>query len=340
MEELYDILIIGSGPVGLAAAVEARTQELRTIVLDRGVLCNSIFNFPTFMRFFTTADLLEIGGHPFPSTSVKPTRQQALDYYRRVAQLHEIDVRQHHEVESVTRNGQIFEVSGNFSRFGKNSSFVFHTKNVILATGYYDNPVGLGGIPGEDLPHVAYYYSEPHGYYNHEVVIIGAGNSGAEAALELYRHGAKVTLVHKAETPKNTLKYWLGPDLNNRIANGEIKAVMPAETVKIDDGGIIVLTEGKEQYIPADQIFVLTGFTPDMQFINSIGVEYDPQTLASNINKQFESNVNGLYLVGSVGFGKATNSVFIENGREHAVIAVQDIAKKWIANDFWKNTQF
>ncbi len=322
----YDLLIIGSGPVGLAAALEAKRKGLNAIILEKGVLCNSLYHFPSFMRFFTTAELLEIGGHAFPSTDIKPTRQRALDYYRRVTQLNRIDVRLHHKVESIIKN-DIFTISGTSSIKGDINKFEFHSENVIIATGYFDNPVGLGGIPGEDLSHVSYYYSEPHGFYKHDVVVIGAGNSGAETALELYRHGANVTIIHKYEEPKSSLKYWVGPDLKNRIKNKEINSVMPAITKKIDEKGVFVLHNNEELFIPADHVFILTGFTPDMEMLQKFGIEFDNDTLACDLSDVYESSIPGMYLVGSVGFGRATNSVFIENGREHAVIAVNDIAK-------------
>ncbi len=324
---IFDVIIIGSGPVGLAAAIECKRQGLSFLVLEKGVLCNSLYNFPTFMRFFTTADLLEIGNHPFPSTHEKPTRQITLDYYRRVTQVEELPVLQHHQVEEIDKIDNKYHVRGK----NNNHDFEFYTKFVVIATGYFDNPVGLG-VPGEDKSICSYRYREPHGYYDHDIAIIGAGNSGAEAALELYRHGARVTLFHRHEQPRDTLKYWIKTDLINRLKEGAIKGIMPSRIIEITDNGLRYEYNGEINYMDFDHIFILTGYTPDIKHLRKWGLEMDDDSFAVKINDKFETNLRNVYIIGSAGFGRNTNSVFIENGREHAVIAIKDIVNKLFDN--------
>ncbi len=322
---MYDLVIIGAGPVGLAAAIQAKRADLSYLILDKGVLCNSIYNFPVHMRFFTTAAELEIGNHPFPSTDVKPTRQQTLDYYRRVTQLEDLNLKQHHAVERIEGEMGNFQVFGTATIKGDLSEFNIQTKVVLVATGYFDNPNGLGGIPGENLDIVKYYYDQPHGYYDHDVVIIGAGNSGAEAALELWRHGARVTIVAKYEDVKPTLKYWVGPDLRNRIKDGSIRAVLSAETKQIRSDGIVVDTpEQKDLFIEADRVFALTGFTPHVHLLRKWGLKLQDD-LSVDIDDTFQTNCAGMFVIGSAAYGVHTNTVFIENGREHAIQAVSAI---------------
>jgi len=324
----YDIVIVGSGPVGLNAAIEAKRQGLSALVLDKGVLCDAIYNWPTHIRFFTTAKLLEIGGHPFPSTDVKPTRQRALDYYRGVAENEQLNVLQHHRVVDITRNDHDFTISGEKTLKGKSEAFEFHASNVIVAIGYFDNPNGLGGVPGEDKPLVSYYFDEPHPYYDHDVVIIGAGNSGAETALALWRHGAHVTVVHKYAEPKESIKYWLRTDFVNRLKEGSITPVMSADTKKIVDDGVIVDTpDEKDKFIPADQVFILTGYEPDVSLLQHWGMEINPEDKSVKKDDNTHETTNpGMYVVGSCGAGQNTSTIFIENGRIEAVEAVQAIA--------------
>ncbi len=323
----FDVAIIGAGPVGLSAAIAAKRQGLSYVVLEKGIIANSIYHFPSNMVFFTTAELLEIGGHPFPSTGRKPTRQMALDYYRLIVKNEGLNVWLLHRVDSIDGNEGNFRISGMNIRYHRETPFEIRAKYVVMATGYFDNPVGLGGIPGEDGPNVSHYYDDPHPYYGLDVVVVGAGNSGAEAALELYRHGANVTLIHRHPKPRETIKYWVAPDLMNRIAEGSIKALMPAEVVEIHLDHVVVTTPEGTRKVPADHVFVLTGFRPNIKMLKALDLDLDTNGVAS-LTTAYESSRDGLFLVGSVGFGKYTNAVFIENGREHASIAMMEIAKR------------
>jgi thioredoxin reductase (NADPH) len=325
---MYDVIIIGAGPVGLAAAIECKRQSLNYLVLEKGVLVNSLFNFPTHMRFFTTAALLEIGNHPFPSTALKPDRQMSLDYYRRVVELENLSIKLHHEVISLEKFEQGFSLIVNESKRGASIEHNYKSRYVVIATGYYDNPNGLGGIPGEEGPNTSYYYSEPHEFWDKDVVVIGAGNSGAEAALELFRHGARVTLIHNHDKPRTTLKYWVAPDLENRLKNNEIKSKMPAKVTEINEKGVKYSYRNTEEYLPADFIFILTGFHPNVELFKKWKIDINPDlSISLTSNYEIETYPN-LYVIGSAGFGKATNQVFIENGREHAIIAIRDIKSK------------
>ena len=223
LEIMFDVIIIGAGPVGLAAAIEAKRNDLKYLILEKGVLVNSIFHFPSQMRFFTTAALLEIGGHPLPSTALKPDRAMVLDYYRRVTELEQLNFKLNHEVKTITQINDGFDLTIVETFRHQKKDHTFQSKHIIIATGYFDNPNGLGGIPGEIGPNTSYYYTEPHSFYDKDVAVIGAGNSGAEVSLELYRHGARVTLIHNHPKPQTSLKYWVGPDLANRLKNKEIK---------------------------------------------------------------------------------------------------------------------
>lgn len=327
--EQFDVVIIGAGPVGLSAAIAAKRKGLSYVILEKGIIANSIFHFPTNMVFFTTADLLEIGGHPFPSTARKPTRQMALDYYRLIVKNENLNVRLFHRVDRIDGEEGDFHIFGTRTSFHQSQQFEMGCKAVVVATGYFDNPLGLGGIPGEDGPNVSYYFTDPHPFFGLDVVIVGAGNSGAEAALELYRHGANVTLVHRHPKPRDTIKYWVAPDLLNRIAEGSIKAVMPAEVTEIQLDGVVVNTPEGVKKIVADHVFVLTGFRPNIKMLKALGIQMDSNGVAS-LTTAYESSRHGLFLVGSVGFGKYTNAVFIENGREHAFIAIDEIAKRLV----------
>ncbi len=323
-----DLLIVGAGPVGLAAGIAAKREGLKTVILDKGIIVNSIYNFPINMTFFTTANLLEIGGHPFPSTARKPTREMALDYYRLVADREDLDVRTFHKVTSVDGEEGDYTVRGvqTFPSGRDDVPFQFKAKYVLIATGYYDNPNKLD-VPGIDLPHVHTYFKEPHPFFKQKVVVIGAGNSGAEASLDLYRFGADVTLVHIGISPKATVKYWIATDLRNRLRAGEIRPVMPAIVQEITREHVIVDFKGERISIPADAVFVFTGFTPDVRFFSNIGLQPD-KDLKIKITKYFETERNGLFIIGSAAFGRYTNAVFIENGREHAVDAVGEIGRR------------
>jgi thioredoxin reductase (NADPH) len=310
----YDVICIGAGPTGLACAIEAKRAGMRPLVIDKGCLCNSLFHYPVNMVFFTTPDLLEIGDLPLTSTTEKPTRSEALKYYRKCVEHYSLDLRLGHRVEKVEGS------DGKFSVHTRNEQGVaaqFAARTIVVATGYYDLPNRLG-IPGEDLPHVSHYYTEPHPFWRQNVVIIGGKNSAAEAALDLYRSGANVTLVHRRAELGSTIKYWVRPDIENRIKANQIHAIFETEVNRIEPGHVWVSTHGVEKALPADQVFALTGYHPDFDFLRSLGITLDPSTNKPTMDPQtHESNVPGMFLAGVVIGGNHTSEIFIENGRFH-----------------------
>lgn len=318
MNPPLDVLIIGAGPTGLAAALEATRLGLSHVVLDKGCVTQSIFGFPTQMVFFTTPELLEIGNLPMVCEREKPTRNEALKYYRRVVQTHGLDVHQYEEVLEIRPDPPVFVT--------RTTAGEYRSRNIVLATGYYDNPNMLG-IPGEDLPHVSHYYTEAHPYFDREVVVVGGQNSAAEAALELFRAGARVTLIHRRSELGQSLKYWVKPDIENRIERKEIRAYMEAELTSIQDATVKVRLKGEELELPAQRVFLLTGYHPSTVFYDQLGVEYDPEVLVPDYDPEtFETNVQGVYLAGSVVAGRRHREVFIENGRFHGESVMKAIA--------------
>jgi thioredoxin reductase (NADPH) len=310
----FDLISIGAGPTGLACAIEAKRAGMRPLVIDKGCLCNSIFHFPANMIFFTTAERLEIGDLPLTSAENKPTRAEALKYYRRTAGHYGLELRLYETVEAIAGHDGAFEVR---SRDANGHQHAYKTRKIVLATGYFDR-VNLMNVAGEDLPHVSHYFTDPHPYWQQDVVVIGAKNSAAEAALELYRAGARVTLIHRGATLGTTLKFWVKPDIENRIRAGEIRALFNTTVEQIEPTQIRVRNGAGEQIIPAAQVFALTGYHPDFDFLEKMGVAldaesrkpiYDPVTL--------ESNVPGIYVAGVILGGKYTGEIFIENGRFH-----------------------
>lgn len=309
-----DVLIVGAGPTGLACAIEVQKAGFRAIVLDKGCLVNSIFNYPTNMTFFTTPELLEIGDIPFTTSLVKPTRQEALEYYRRVAEHYGLRIHQYQWVKTITGEDGKFRVTAT-DRQGKIHDYT--ARKIIVATGYYDlaNPLG---VPGEDLPKVFHYYREAHPYFDNDVIVIGGKNSAAEAALDLWRHGARVTLVHRGAQMHHHVKYWVRPDIENRIKSGEITALFNSCVQEIGPDYAIVRTPDETLRVKNDFVFALIGYHPDYDFLRSVGIELsaeqhrpvcDPETL--------ESNVPGIYVGGVIVAGSRTNEIFIENGRFH-----------------------
>jgi bacillithiol disulfide reductase len=310
----YDLILIGAGPTGLATAIEAKRAGLRPLVLDKGCICNSLFYYPTNMVFFTTPERMEIGDLPMVTLGGKPTRQEALKYYRRAAEHYEIEVRQYERVVAV--NGQ----DGNFTVVTRTRSQAenrYSTRKIAVATGYYDQPNRLE-IPGENLPHVSHYYTESHPYWGRDVVVIGAKNSAAETALDLFRGGARVTLVHRGKGVGGSLKYWVKPDIENRIHAGEIKARFLTCVTKIEPGAVTVRSDGAESTIPADQVFAMTGYHPDFDFLVQLGIELEAEARRPRLDPEtLESNVSGVYLAGVLIGGERTGEIFIENGRFH-----------------------
>jgi len=313
-DQWSDVLVIGAGPTGLACAIEAQKVGLKVVVVDKGCIVNSVYNYPTNMVFFTTPELLEIGDIPFPTANQKPTRQEALEYYRGVAQRYQLHLCQYTWVKTVTGSDGEFRITAT-DRAGHIHDY--RARKVIVATGYYDLP-NLMQIPGEDLAKVFHYYKEPYPFYDSEVVVIGGKNSAAETALDLWRHGARVTLVHRQGGLHPNVKYWVRPDLENRLKNGEIMAYFWSTVTEIGPDYVLLKTPEGPVRLANQFVFALTGYHPDFDFLRSLGLELateqqrpvcDPETL--------ESNVPGMYVAGVILAGSRTNEIFIENGRFH-----------------------
>jgi thioredoxin reductase (NADPH) len=328
---LRDVVIIGAGPAGLAAAIAARKAGLSYIVVEKGALVNSLLHYPTEMVFFTTPELMEIGGLPFTSPNDKPSRMEALRYYRRVTDTYDLDIVFDERVAAVTREEGMPDARGSFAVDTQSIHGVrrtFHGRTVVFATGAYDF-ANMMGIPGEDLPHVSHYFTSPHPFYRKRVVVVGGKNSAAEAALELYRAGAKVTVVHRREALGDSIKYWVKPDIENRIREGSIAARFNTRVVEIRPTSVVVEQDGERDEIPADGVFLLTGYISDNSLLKASGVELNPDTSGPHHDPEtFETNVPGLYVIGAMVAGKASGRIFIENGRFHGQVAIDDIARK------------
>jgi thioredoxin reductase (NADPH) len=316
----FDLICIGAGPTGLACAIDGKRAGLRTLVIDKGCLCNSLYHYPANMVFFTTPELLEIGDLPMTSSGEKPTRAEALKYYRKTAEHYELELRLFERVDGIEGHDGNFAIHTTERLGGKN---VYHAKKLVIATGYYDLP-NLLGVPGEELPNVSHYFTEPHPYWEQDVVVIGGKNSAAEAALELYRGGARVTLVHRRAELGSTIKYWVRPDIENRIKAKQVTALFNTHVTRIEPECVWVQDGGAERALPAKQVFALTGYHPDFDFLRAAGVELNAETRKPKINpKTLESNVPGLFLAGVVIGGNSPSEIFIENGRFHgkAIVA-------------------
>lgn len=309
-----DVLVVGAGPTGLACAIEAQKAGFKAIILDKGCVVNSIFHYPANMVFFTTPELLEIGDIPFTTALPKPTRLEALEYYRRVAEHYRLHVCQYQWVKTITGEDGDFRITATDRHSAIHD---YRARKIVVATGYYDLANQMG-IPGEDLNKVFHYYTEPHPYFDTDVVVIGGKNSAAEAALDLWRHGARVTLVHRGAQMHHHVKYWVRPDVENRIKNGEITAYFNSTLQEIGPDYVVISSAGGTFRLKNDFVFALTGYHPDYDFLQSIGIELsteqhrpfcDPETL--------ESNVPGIYVAGVIVAGSKTNEIFIENGRFH-----------------------
>src|ERR1700685_1740340 len=320
-----DVLVIGAGPTGLACAIEAHKVGLEVIVLDKGCLVNSLFHYPAGMTFFTTPELLEIGDIPFTTALQKPTREEAMEYYRKVAEHYKLDVRQYEWVKTVLGEDGKFSITAT-DRAGRPHDY--HTRKVIVSTGYYDLANQLG-LPGEELPKVSHYYAEAHPYDDTDVLVIGGKNSAAIAALDLWRHGARVTLVYRGAQLHHHVKYWIRPDLENRIKNREIEAHFNSAVQEIGVDHVVVQTPRGPIRLKNDFVLALVGYHPDYDFLRSMGLELsteqcrpvcDPVTL--------ESNVAGIYVAGVIVAGSRTNEIFIENGRFHGKQIAEDLKRK------------
>jgi thioredoxin reductase (NADPH) len=329
-----DLIIVGAGPSGLSAAIAAKRHGLEYQVVEQGVLVNSIYHFPPQMVFFTTPELLEIGGLPFVSPFEKPTRAEALRYYRRVVETYDLQIAFGEKVLSVVHDDEqradgdrVFAVEtqplhspepiGRPERAGgRGMRRVRYARNVLLAIGYYDHP-NLLNVPGEDLPHVRHYYGEPHPWFRQRVVIVGGGNSAAECALELHRAGALVTLVHRAGGFKSSIKYWVRPDIENRIKEGSIGARFNTRVTEIRPASVVVEGPGGVEELSAEAVYLLTGYHPDRELLARAGVTFDDRMAPVHDSETFQTNVPGLFLAGGALAGVETGDVFIENGRLH-----------------------
>ena len=321
MNELIDLFIIGGGPIGLACGIEAKKAGLTYVIVEKGALVNSLYNYPLNMTFFSTSERLEIGGVPFMSINPKPTRPEALEYYRRVASAYDLNIRLFEKVLSVERTTDGFLIT--------TSKSYFRAKNIIIATGFYDIP-NLMNIPGEELPKVTHYYKDPHYYAYMNVLVVGANNSSVDVALETYRKGAHVTMVIKQGEIGRRVKYWVKPDIENRIKEGSITAYFHSELKAIREKEVDIVTPNGLITIPNDFVLAMTGYMPNFSLLRAVGIQlsedgksapqYDPVTM--------ETNEKGIYLAGVVCGGMDTHSWFIENSREHAVKIIKAILEK------------
>lgn len=325
MSELtaFDAIVVGAGPTGLACGIELQRRGLNAMVIDKGCVVNSLYNYPTHMTFFTTPELLEIGDIPMTSMYEKPTRTEALKYYRRVAEHYRLNIHQYERVDSIDGRDGAFTVPAT-DRLGHRHCY--SAKKIVIATGYYDVP-NLLNVPGEELPKVIHYYKEPHPYYNHDVLVVGAKNSAAIAALELYWTGARVTLVHRGPGIHKHVKYWIKPNIENRIRNSEVKAYFNSSVTAIHPDSVNIQTPDGSLVIPNDFVFAMIGYSPDLTFLNANGIVLEAQTLKPRTDPEsLESDRKGVFLAGVIVAGMHTNEIFIENGRFHGRQIAEAIA--------------
>lgn len=317
---MFDLIIIGAGPAGLSVAIEAQKAGLKYCVVEKESIVNAIQHFPAEMTFFSTPELLEIGNIPFTSAQMRPTRTEGLEYYTRVADFFNLELKLFEEVLSVMKSHSEFILT--------TSKGTYQANHVVIATGYYDNPNMLN-IPGEELPKVSHFYAEPYQFYRQNVAVIGAKNSAAIAALELYRHGAKVTLIHRGDKLSEKIKYWILPDIENRIKEGSITSLFNTTVTKIFPDKLELIQNGKAIEIPNDFVFAMTGYHPDYDFLKAIGISLDEEELAPVCNPEtLETNVKGVFVAGSVVAGENNNKIFIENGRLHGKVIVDSILSR------------
>ena len=305
----YDAIVVGAGPTGLACGIELQKRDVQSVLIEKGCVVNSLYNYPTHMVFFTTPELLEVGGLPMTSLNEKPGRTEALKYYRRVAEYYRLDVKQYERVLSIDGNDGAFHVRTSKGEYG--------ARKIVLATGYYDIPNWLN-VPGEELDKVIHYYKEPHPYYNHDVLVVGAKNSAAIAALELHWTGARVTLVHRGAGISDRVKYWIKPNIENRIKSGEIRAYFNTRLVEIRPRHVVLDTPEGRKTVANDFVFAMTGYRPDLEFLASLGICLEAETQKPRTNPEtLESDRPGIFLAGVIVAGMHTNEIFIENGRFH-----------------------
>jgi len=315
----YDAVVVGAGPTGLACGIELKSRGVNSVLIEKGCVVNSLYNYPTHMMFFTTPELLEIGGLPMTSLNEKPGRTEALKYYRRVAEYYQLNVHQYERVLAIEGDDGDFRVKTSKTEYG--------ARKIVLATGYYDVP-NLLGVPGEKLDKVIHYYKEPHPYYNHDVMVVGAKNSAAIAALELYWTGARVTLIHRGDRISDRVKYWIKPNIENRIKNAEIQAYFHSRIVEIKPKSVEVETPEGRLTLANDFVFAMTGYRPDLEFLESLGIRLEAETQKPRTNPDtLESDRPGIFLAGVIVAGMHTNEIFIENGRFHGKKIAEAIAE-------------
>jgi len=321
IDSLIDVLIVGAGPVGLACAIEAKRHGLSHLIVEKNCLTYSIFRCPINVRFFSTPELLAIGDVPFIISETKPSRQDLLNYYRGVCEHYKLHVQFDEKVEQIEVREGVFQVVS--------TRQTYRARYVVIATGFYDNPNPLN-IAGENLPKVSHYYTEPFQFYRRQVAVIGGKSSAAEAALDLYRHGAEVTLIHRGPEIGHSVKYWLRPDIVNRIKEGSIKALFNTVVTRITEDAIFIQNgSAHEQRLENDFVFALTGYHPDFEFVKRCGVMIDEANRKICFNPEtFETNVPNLYIAGVVAASKGGDNIFIENGRAHVKLVVRDILAK------------
>ena len=321
MNKIFDIIIIGAGPIGLACALEAKQKGLTYIVIEKGALVNSLYNYPVNMTFFSTSEKLEIGAVPFVSTNNKPTRNESLEYYRRVAIAANLNINLFETVTSINKLEEQFAI--------KTSKAKYITSAIVIATGFYDLPFLLN-VPGESLPNVTHYYKDPHFYAFQKVLVVGASNSAVDAALETFRKGAKVTMVIREAQVGERVKYWVRPDIVNRIEEGSIKAYFSSTINAIRATEVDINTPEGIVTIPNDWVIAMTGYQPDLSFLEKIGIQLSEDAIRKPMYNEetHETNIKGIYLAGVICGGMNTHSLFIENSREHAIKIIADFINK------------
>jgi thioredoxin reductase (NADPH) len=324
-DQLFDILVVGAGPCGLAVGVAARERGLTCAMFDRGSITQAMLEHPTYTTYFSGPEKLEVGGVPFTTAGDKPTRREALRYYRRVASFHHLDVRQYEEVMEIAGSAGEFRITTTSVR-GEAS---YRARAVVIATGYYDNPRALG-IPGDDLPKVRYYFTEPYPFWDQDVIVVGGGNSAADAALTCWREGARVTIVHLFEELDRGVKPWVRPDIDNRIAEGSVPALWRHRVVEIRPADVVVesLDTGERATLPNDWVLAMIGYVPDPRLLASLGVSIDPATgIPAYDPATMETNVPGVFIAGVLAAGYDANKIFIENGKLHGGLIAARVAE-------------